>query len=327
MTNTPAEPWYPESQPYKTGRLAVGSGHELYFEEFGNPQGKPIVYLHGGPGAGHAAYFHRFFDPQAFRIIVYDQRGAGQSTPFGETKDNSPDLLVGDLEKLRVHLGAGKLHVFGGSWGSTLSLLYAQAYPANVETLTLRGIFMMRQKELDLFYKAGDTLFPEEFNKLKAFLPEAERGDILTSYYNRIANPDPAISIPACRVWTRYESSTCHLLPPSDADLASDTDNFVIGMARMETHFFINHKFTPDDRILKNVGTIRHIPTLIVQGHYDAVCPPVSAWELKQAFPEAHLEMVIAGHSASEPAIKQALVAGTNRIRDFGSPLPRPQEP
>ena len=311
------EDFYPASTPYNKGHLDVGDGHRIYYEEFGNPQGEPIVYLHGGPGAGHGPNFHRYFDPEAFRIIIYDQRGAGQSVPFGETKNNSPDILVEDNEKLREHLGIDKWHVYGGSWGSTLALLYAEAHPDKTESLTLRGIFMMREKELDLFYKYADTFYPQEFNELRSWLPENERGDVLKAYYNRIS----AGSVEAARRWSRFESATCHLIPPSTEDLDAETDNFLVGMATMETHFFVNHRFDPDDRILRDVHKIRHIPTHIVQGHYDSVCPPVSAWELKQAFPEATLEMVIAGHSATDPAIKDALIRATNRIRDAGSPV------
>jgi proline iminopeptidase len=215
--------------------------------------------------------------------------------------------------------------VFGGSWGSTLALLYAEEHPKSVMSLTLRGIFMMRQKELDLFYRDGNTHNPDQHDKFMAFLPEAERKDVIAAYFKRIADPDPKVHMPAASVWTRYENSTSYLIPPTEKELdVSDANtNHTLGMARMETHFFHNHRFRPDDRILKNVDKIRHIPTIIVQGRYDTVCPPVSAWELKKAFPEAHLDLVIAGHSAKEPAIAEILVKSADRIRDTGSPVPK----
>lgn len=314
--------FYPESKPHRSGHLDVGDGHKLYYEEFGNPAGIPIVYLHGGPGAGHGPYFHRFFDPKAFRIIIYDQRGAGQSLPFGETKNNSPAHCVADLEKLRTHLNIATWHVFGGSWGSTFALLYAQNHPDKVKSLTLRGIFLMRQKELDFLYKQADMFFPQELHDLKAYLPENERGDVLSAYYNRIVAGDAE----AARRWSRFESATCHLIPATPEDLDKESDNFLIGMATMETHFFVNHKFQPEDLLLRDVHKIRHIPTHIVQGHYDVVCPPVTAWELHRAFPESTMETVIAGHSATDPEIKSALIRATERIRDLGSPV-LPQKP
>jgi proline iminopeptidase len=316
---------YPEAKPYNSGYLRVDPTHECYYEEYGNPEGIPIVTLHGGPGGGSKPFFHRYFDLGAFRVVVYDQRGAGKSRPFAEIRDNSPDLLVADLEKLRAHLGIGKWHVFGGSWGSTLALLYAEEHPAAVMSLTLRGIFMMRQKELDLFYRDGNTHNPDQHEKFMAFLPEPERRDVVAAYFKRIADPDPAIHMPAASAWTRYENATSYLTPPSEAELdQSDRNiNHTLGMARMETHFFHNHRFQPDDRILRNVGKIRHIPTVIVQGRYDTVCPPVSAWELKKAFPEAHLDLVISGHSAKEPEIEKLLVKSADRIRDTGSPVPQ----
>lgn len=312
---------YPASVP-QDGRLSLDGLHTMFYQEWGNPAGIPVVYLHGGPGGGTPGYAHQFFDPSAFRIITYDQRGAGRSTPFGETRDNAPDILVADMEKLRAHLGIEKWHVAGGSWGSTLSLLYAEAHPGRVESLTLRGIFLGRQKELDYLYKEGDgdRFFPEQFAKLRDFLPEDERGDILRAYHKRIAAGDRD----AARAWSIFEGSIARLHPMTDEDLAADDDTHLVGMARMETHFFVNHRFQPDDRLLRDVGKIRHIPTMIVQGRYDIVCPPVSAWELHQAFPESHLEMVIAGHSASEPEIQRVLVESANRIRDTGAPLPGP---
>jgi proline iminopeptidase len=260
-----------------------------------------------------------------FRIVVYDQRGAGDSKPFGRIQDNSPDLLVGDLEKLRTHLGIENWHVSGGSWGSTLALLYAEAHPDKVKSLTLRGIFMMRQRELDFLYQQGDTFFPEAFAKLRDFIPEAERNDLILAYFNRISQGDEQ----AARVWTRYESSCSYLMPPTEQELASDTLTHILGMALMETHFFVNHRFQPDDRILKDIGRIQHIPTHIVQGRYDNVCPPFTAWDLKKAMPNATMELVMAGHAARDPEMRKALLRAHDRIRDAGSPVlpPAPAAP
>jgi proline iminopeptidase len=310
------EDYYPASTPYNKAYLRVDARHELYYEEFGNPAGIPVVYLHGGPGGGHGPNFHRFFDPAAFRIVIYDQRGAGQSKPFADITDNTPDLLVEDNEKLRAHLGIDRWHVFGGSWGSTLALLYAQAHPDKTLSLTLRGIFMMRQKELDVFYK-GNRAFPEEFQKLYDYIPAAERHDLVAAYFHRISAGDAE----AARVWSRYEGMTSWRVKPDKLDDESDTH--LIGMATMETHFFLNCRFQPDDRILQNIDIIRKagIPGVIIQGRYDSVCPLESAWDLHRAWPEAGLEVTDAGHAGSEVPTRAALIRATNNIRDFGSPL------
>ncbi|MBU0800906.1 MAG: prolyl aminopeptidase [Alphaproteobacteria bacterium] len=311
--------FYPESTPYNKGFLRLDDTHEMYFAEYGNPKGIPVVYLHGGPGGGSSPVMHRFFDPKAFRIVIYDQRGAGQSRPFGNIKDNSPDILVADMETLRTHLKIDKWHVAGGSWGSTLALLYAQSHPDKALSLTLRGIFLMRQAELDHLYVNGATVFPEEFARLKKFIPAAEQNDLLRAYYNRIIAGDKD----AARAWTRFENAISRLHPRTPKDLDSDTDTHAIGMATMETHFFINHRFTPDDRLLRNAHKIQHIPTVIVQGRYDSVCAPVNAWELHKALTGSHLQMVIAGHSAMDHEIAKALVKSADNIRDHGTPLPQ----
>lgn len=307
---------YPDTAPYNTGHLQVDDLHSLYYAEYGRADGVPVVYLHGGPGGGSGPFAHRFFDPAAFRIVVFDQRGCGQSRPFGETRANTPDLLVGDIEALRSLLGVDRWHVFGGSWGSTLALLYAQAHAGRVLSLTLRGIFTMRQQELDCFYESN-ILFPEEFATLRAFIPEAERDSLLRAYRKRIAAGD----VEAARVWSRYEGATSYLeKKPSDT---ADDDNHLVGMATMETHFFVNCRFEPDDRVLRDMPVIRAagIPGFIVQGRYDAVCPASTARELKIAWPEAELVMVTAGHAAREPATLDALIGATDAIRDFGSPI------
>jgi proline iminopeptidase len=311
---------YPASKSFNSGYLPVDATHKLYYEEFGNPDGIPIVYLHGGPGAGHGDHFHRFFDPEVFRIVIYDQRGAGKSIPAAETKDNTPDLLVADLEKLKDHLGIETWHVFGGSWGSTLALLYAEAHPESVESLTLRGIFMMRKRDIEMFYEAAELFKPDEAKRVRDFLPEDERGDFMESFYQRLVHPDPAVHIPAAQAWARFENVCCFLHPQPEADL-KEKDQDALNVARIEAHFFRNCMFEPDDRILQDIGRIRHIPTIIVQGGYDIVCPPQIAHDLHRAFPEADFQLTVAGHAATERETMQALVDATNRIRDNGSPV------
>lgn len=313
---------YPASQPNKTGYLPLDKTHTMYYEEFGNPNGIPIVYMHGGPGAGHGDHFHRYFDPKAFRIIIYDQRGAGNSIPAGEIQDNSPDLLIQDADKLREHLGIEKWHVYGGSWGSTMGLLYAEEFPERTESLTLRGIFLMRKRDIELFYEAAEMFRPAEAKRIREFLPEDERADFMENFYKRLTSPDPAISVPAAQAWARFENISSFLKVPTDEQIAME-DQDAVNISRIEAHFFRNHLFTPDDRILKNIDKIRDIPTFISQGLYDIICPPQIAQDLKDAFPAAHLQWVISGHAATEPEMMKALVGATNRIRDTGSPLPQ----
>lgn len=312
---------YPAIKPYKEDYLPLDGTHSMWYAEYGNPEGIPIVYMHGGPGGGHGEHFPRYFDPKAFRIIVYDQRGSGNSIPPGETRDNSPDHLIADADRLRQHLGIEKWHVYGGSWGSTLALLYAEEHPERTESLTLRGIFLMRKRDIEMFYEAAALFRPAETQRLMEFLPESERGDFFENFYKRLVDPDPKIHIPAAQAWARYENVSAFLkVPPEEALVEKDQD--AVNVARIEAHFFRNHLFTPDDRIIHNAGRIRDIPTYMVQGLYDLVCPPQIAYDLHKAFPEAHLDLVESGHAATEPEIMKALIAATNRIRDTGSPLP-----
>lgn len=322
MTDPKDQHLYPAiAKPNKYGYLPLDQTHSMYYEEYGNPNGIPIVYMHGGPGGGHGGHFHRYFDPKAFRIIIYDQRGSGDSIPAGETKDNNPDQLIADADKLRQHLGIDKWHVYGGSWGSTLALLYAEAHPDKTESLTLRGIFLMRKRDIEMFYEAAALFRPAETQRLMEFLPAAERADFFENFYKRLVDPDPAVHIPAAQAWARYENVSAFLKVPDEAALV-EKDQDAVNIARIEAHFFRNHLFTPDDRILQDIPKIRHIPTYMVQGEYDVVCPPQIAHDLKTAFPEAHLELVQSGHAATEPETMKALVAATNRIRDTGSPVP-----
>lgn len=314
----PRSELFPPIDPYQTGTLAVDDLHTLYWEQSGNPRGVPVLFLHGGPGAGASPTHRRFFDPAHYRIVVIDQRGAGRSTPLGELRDNTTDLLVADLEVLRRKLGIERWHVFGGSWGSTLSLAYAQAHPERCLGLILRGIFLMRKSEIDWFLYSMRTLFPEAWAAFAAHIPEGERGDLLESYWSRLTSPEPAVRIAAARVWSVYEGSCSSLLPSPELIAASGEDNHALGLARIEAHYFRNNRFTPEDRLLRDVHKVRHIPAVIVQGRYDVVCPIVSADELHRTWPEAEYRVVPdAGHSAMEPGIRAALVQATERFKEY----------
>jgi len=312
-------PLYPEIEPYASGMLGLDGVHAAYWETSGSPEGIPVVFLHGGPGAGSSSRHRRFFDPAAYRIIVYDQRGAGRSTPLGELRDNTTPHLVADLERLREHLGVARWLVFGGSWGSTLALAYAEAHPARVLGLVLRGIFLCRPSEIDWFLYGLRNVFPEAWDKFAGFLPAAERSDLLASYHRRLVDPDPAVHMPAARSWSLYEGA-CSTLLPSQETLAHFGDDVVaLGLARIEAHYFRNGVFLTPNALLDNVHLLRGIPGVIVQGRYDMVCPIVSAHELVAAWPEAkYLVVPDAGHSAWEPGIAAALVAACDRFRRDG---------
>ena len=312
-------PLYPEIEPYASGMLGLDGVHAAYWETSGSPEGIPVVFLHGGPGAGSSSRHRRFFDPAAYRIVVYDQRGAGRSTPLGELRDNTTPHLVADLERLREHLGVARWLVFGGSWGSTLALAYAEAHPARVLGLMLRGIFLCRPSEIDWFLYGLRNVFPEAWDKFAGFLPAAERSDLLASYHRRLVDPDPAVHMPAARSWSLYEGA-CSTLLPSQETLAHFGDDVVaLGLARIEAHYFRNGVFLTPNALLDNVHLLRGIPGVIVQGRYDMVCPIVSAHELVAAWPEAkYLVVPDAGHSAWEPGIAAALVAACDRFRRDG---------
>lgn len=312
----PRSDLYAPIDPYDSGRLVVDALHTLYWEQCGNPAGVPVVFLHGGPGAGASAAHRRFFDPRHYRVVILDQRGAGRSTPAGEIRDNDTDRLVADLEKLRAHLGIARWHVFGGSWGSTLALAYAETHPERCLGLILRGIFLMRAQEIDWFLHGMRTIQPEAWNAFVQHLPEAERGDLLEAYYRRLTDPDPAIHMPAARAWSVYEGVCSTLLPNPEIISASAEDAHALALARIEAHYFRNNRFDPDDRLLAGADRLRRIPAVIVQGRYDVVCPIVSADALHRRWPEADYVVVPdAGHSAMEPGIRTALVAATERFK------------
>ncbi len=308
---------YPEIEPYHSDMLSVSDIHTLYYEEVGNPEGRPVVFLHGGPGGGCQANYRRYFDPKKWRIILFDQRGCGQSTPFAELRENTTWDLVEDIEKLRTHLKIDKWGVFGGSWGSTLSLAYAITHPEKVDSLFLRGIFMLREKEINWFYQDGASyMYPDAWEKYIAPIPEEERGNLVEAFYKRLTDEDPKVRSVAARAWSVWEASTSKLIQDPNLMDSFDEDHFAEAFARIECHYFTNKGFfETDDFLLKNIGKIRHIPAIIVQGRYDVVCPPTSAWDLHRAWPEAEFHMVQdAGHSLSEEGITKILVDATDRF-------------
>jgi proline iminopeptidase len=308
---------YPPITPYQTGTLKVSDLHTIYYEESGNPQGKPAVFLHGGPGGGSIPLYRQYFHPDKWRLILFDQRGCGRSKPHAELQENTTWDLVGDIEKLREHLGIDRWTVFGGSWGSTLSLAYAQTHPDRCTGLILRGIFMLRQKELRWFYQEGASyIFPEAWQEYLKPIPESERDDLIAAYYKRLMSGDRKVRLEAARAWAIWEGSTSKLFPDPQAKQKFGRDTFAEAFARIECHYFVNRGFfNSEEQILENVDRIRHIPTFIVQGRYDVVCPMQSAWELSQAFPEAEFFVVPdAGHSVSEPGVRTALLNATDRF-------------
>src|SRR5665213_3539382 len=307
---------FPPIEPYASGMLRVDGLHSLYWEQSGNPHGMPAVFLHGGPGAGATSTHRRFFNPDMYRIVVFDQRGAGRSTPLGATIDNTLGHLVADMELLRAHLGTEHWHLFGGSWGSTLALAYAEAHPTRCTAMILRGIFLCRAVEIDWFLYGMRTVYPEAWRAFAGHLPEAERRDILNGYYRRLGDPDPAVHLPAARAWSSYEGGCSTLLPSPDTVAAFGEERMALGLARIEAYYF-RHNLIPAERdLVAGVDRIRHIPATIVQGRYDMVCPIVSADELARAWPEAEYIVVPdAGHSAMEPGIRGRLVAATERLK------------
>lgn len=306
--------FYPEIKPYKTEFLKVSDIHTLYVEQCGNPKGKPILFLHGGPGGGISEDHRRFFNPDYYRIVLFDQRGAGQSTPAAELNENSTWDLVDDIEKIRKHLDISNWIVFGGSWGSTLALAYAETHPNKVKGLILRGIFLCRPSEIKWFYQEGAShIFPDLWESYRNHIPENERNDFVKAYYKRLTNPDEKVRLEAAKIWGKWEGATSRLIvDPAAADDFEDP-TFALQFARIECHYFINNAFFKTDNwLIENINKIRHIPCVIIQGRYDVVCPTRSAWDLHQSWPESRLEIIPdAGHSAFEKGIKSALIKAT----------------
>ena len=308
---------FSEIDPYATGRLEVDAWHTLYWEECGNAGGIPLAFLHGGPGGGCLPHHRRYFDPAFWRIVLFDQRGAGRSTPSAELDDNTTPHLVADIEALRMHLGIDRWLLFGGSWGSTLALAYAEAHPERCLGLVLRGIFLACPSEIEWFMRGMRYVFPEAWRAFAEFLPPAERKNLLGSYYRRLIHPDPATHLPAAQAWDRYESACSRLLPTADPSPKFDSDAAALAIARIESHYFVHRAFLEPDQLLANLGRIRHLPCTIVQGRYDIVCPIVTADTLARAWPEAEYVVVPdAGHSIRESGIARELVAAVARMRE-----------
>jgi proline iminopeptidase len=310
---------YPAIKPYQTGFLRVSEVHELYFEESGNPRGKPVVFLHGGPGAGTDGKMRSFFDPQRYRIVLFDQRGCGKSRPHASLHDNTTWHLVEDIERLREHLGIMRWQVFGGSWGSTLALAYAETHPDRVTELVLRGIFLLRRWELEWFYQnpgGAAALYPDLWEHYIAQIPENERSDLIRAYYARLTSEDHQVLSRAAGAWSVWEGATSFLRTNPDYVARFQEADYAAAFARIECHYFINHGFfRSDNQLIEEVGKIRHIPAVLVQGRYDIICPMRSAWDLHRSWPEADLRIVPdAGHSAFEPGNQHELVSATDRF-------------
>jgi proline iminopeptidase len=309
---------YPEIEVFDSGFLAVDARHRIYYEQCGNPAGKPVVILHGGPGAGCSAKMRRFHDPARYRIVLFDQRGAGRSTPHADLVDNTTWDLVADIEALREHLGITRWQVFGGSWGSTLALAYAEAHPSRVSELVLRGIFMLRRWELEWFYQEGASrLFPDAWDDYLQAIPDVERGDLISAYHRRLTSPDEATRLAAARAWSVWEASTSLLLPDGAFIDSHKEAHFALSFARIESHYFVHGGFFDvEDQLLRDAHRLRGIPGTIVHGRYDVVCPIRSAWDLHKAWPESRLVISpAAGHSAFEAQNASALVEATDGYR------------
>jgi len=312
--------FYDEIEPYDTGHIRVSDVHELYYEQCGTPNGKPVVFLHGGPGAGLIPDYRRFFDPAAYRVILFEQRGSGRSRPHASLDDNTTWHLVADIEKIREEFGIDQWLVFGGSWGSTLALAYAVTHPERVRGLVLRGIFLCRPKEIRWFYEEGlgaSAIYPDNWEEYLSIIPEAERGDLIGAYYRRLTSDDESTRFEAAKAWATWEGSALKLLPDQKViDDFTEPDK-AIAVARIECHYFVNNCFfETDNYLLEHLERIRHIPAVIVHGRYDVICPVMNAWDLHRAWPEAELNIIPdAGHAATERGIIDALVRATDGFR------------
>lgn len=312
--------FYPPIEPFKTGEIKVSDLHTIYYEQCGNPKGHPVVFLHGGPGGGISEDHRRYFDPQHYHIILFDQRSCGKSKPTAELRENTTWDLVSDIEKIRRQMGVEKWIVFGGSWGSTLALTYAITHPDRVRGLILRGIFLCRPSEIKWFYQFGASeIFPDIWEPYYNYIPENERHDLVSAYHKRLTDPDYQTRLTAAKIWSKWEAATSRLIvSPTAIDEFDDPDS-ALAFARIECHYFMNNAFFKTDNfILENIEKIRHIPGLIVQGRYDVVCPARSAWDLHRAWPEAKLQIIAdAGHAASEPGIRSALIEATDSFKNL----------
>ncbi|KHK97207.1 proline iminopeptidase [Microbacterium mangrovi] len=314
---------YPEIEPFDEGMLLVGDGNRLYYEQSGNPDGKPVVFLHGGPGGGVAPWHRRFFDPEKYRIVLFDQRGCGRSLPHvadpgAELRFNTTWHLVADLELLRRNLGIPRWQVFGGSWGSALALAYAETHPDSVSEIVLRGVFTLRRHELEWFYEGGaSVLFPDEWERFVAPIPVLERSRMIEAYHRRLSDPDPAVHVPAAVAWSQWEAATVSLHQDAQRIADAGEPRHATAFARIENHYFMHGGWLRPEQLIEDVGALRErgIPGVIVQGRYDVCTPIMTAWDLHRAWPEAELVIVPdAGHAASEPGIARALRAATDRF-------------
>lgn len=310
--------FYPEIEPFKTEFFKVSDIHTLYVEQCGNPRGRPVVFLHGGPGGGVNSDHRRYFDPNHYRIILFDQRGSGQSTPAAELNENSTWDLVSDIEKIREHLDIQDWIVFGGSWGSTLALAYAETHPERVKGLILRGIFLCRPSEIRWFYQFGASeIFPDIWESYYNHIPENERHDFVSAYYKRLTSSDEKVRLTAAKIWSKWEAATSRLIVDLKSIEEFDDPIYALQFARIECHYFMNNAFfNTDNYLIENISKVRHIPTVIVQGRYDVVCPARSAWDLHKAFPESELNIIPdSGHAAGEPGIRSKLIELTDKFK------------
>lgn len=318
MSAGPLRSLYPPVEPFDSGMLDVGDEHGIYWETAGNPDGKPAVFLHGGPGGGINPKHRRLFDPARYRVMLFDQRGCGRSTPHAELEANTTWHLVSDIERLRELMGVERWLVFGGSWGSTLALAYAQTHPQRVSELVLRGIFTLRRFELEWYYQHGASLvFPDKWERFLAPIPEAERGDLISAYRQRLTDPDRQARVEAARAWSLWEGETITLLPDAAISEQHDEEAFALAFARIENHYFVHRGWLEEGQLIRDAGRLRGIPGVIVHGRYDMACPAQNAWDLHCAWPEAELHIVEgAGHAFSEPGILDQLIGATDRFAD-----------
>ncbi len=316
----PRSDLYPDIAPFDSGYLPLDNGHTMYWEQVGNASGQPVLFLHGGPGAGAGAVHRRFFDPGRFKVVIFDQRGAGRSRPLGSLVANDTPHLVADIERLRQHLGVKRWLVFGGSWGSTLALAYGQAHPDRVAGFVLRGIFLGRDREIDWFLDGMARFFPDVWGPFAQHARASGGMALLDAYRRLLEAPDPRVHLPAARAWSVYEGSCSTLLPSPETVASFAEDRTALGLARIEAHYFANRLFLPEDGLLGGMDRIAHLPAEIVQGRYDMICPPESAFALAESWPRARLTIVPdAGHSALEPGIRSALLSAVERIRPLAA--------
>ncbi len=307
---------FPEITPYSSGFLDVGDGHEIYWEQSGNPDGAPVIFLHGGPGAGASPTHRQFFDPDHYRIIIFDQRGAGRSHPLGGLEKNTTAALISDMETLRTHLRVERWHIFGGSWGSTLALSYAAAHPQHALSMILRGIFLCEADEINWFLYGMRKIFPEAWEQFAGLIPEDQQGNLLEAYYARLTSDDPDIVIQAAIRWSLYESACASLFPNYETITTEEQKQSALSLARLEAHYFTHEMISPEDSLLSKIDTFRHIPSIIIQGRYDAICPIQTAHKLHQVWPEAdYIVVPDAGHSALDPPLRSRLIEATETFK------------